>query len=153
LKPSGAEQKPTAGLVRNVESIPKLQVPLPTPPGQRRKSLFARFDRDSAAMAYSEGWRQKIETSAPPDLLKSAKAGAVESSLVTVALRFDGSVESVTINRSGGVLEVDEAIRRTIYALAPYQPFPPGMAQDYDIVEIRRVWTFDTALRLFAGGK
>jgi TonB family protein len=104
-------------------------------------------------MMYSEGWRQRIESSAPAELLITARNASAENPLVTVALRSDGSVESVTINRTSGVPEVDEAIRRTVHALAPYQAFPAGMAQDFDVVEIRRTWTFETALRLFAGGR
>jgi hypothetical protein len=37
--------------------------------------------------------------------------------------------------------------------LSPFSPFPPGLSMDYDVVEIRRTWTFDTAVRLFSGGR
>ncbi|MBK9244489.1 MAG: TonB family protein [Burkholderiales bacterium] len=69
--------------------------------------------------------------------------------MVTVAIRSDGSVESVTFVTSSGVAEIDEAIRRIVQSHAPYQPFPPGLVRDFDVVEIRRTWHFDVAIRLY----
>ena len=69
--------------------------------------------------------------------------------LVTVAIRSDGSVESVTIVQSSGVAAIDDAIRRIVQSQAPYQVFPPGLAREYDVIEIRRTWYFDMAIRLY----
>jgi TonB family protein len=100
---------------------------------------------------YAEGWRQKIEINATLDGVKGLPGGSFDSPLVTVALRSDGSVESVTVNRSSGSAVVDDAVRRIVQQQAPYARFPPGLAQDLDVLEIRRVWTFDAAVRLFPG--
>ena len=102
---------------------------------------------------YAEAWRQKIELNATLDLLKGVPPGSYENPVVTVALRSDGSVEGVTVQRSSGVGQVDEAVRRLVELHAPYARFSPGMAQDYDVLEIRRVWTFDAAVRLFPPGR
>jgi TonB family protein len=69
--------------------------------------------------------------------------------MVTVAIRSDGSVESVTFVLSSGVAEVDEAIRRIVQSHVPYQAFPPGLAREFDVIEIRRTWYFDVAVRLY----
>ena len=66
-----------------------------------------------------------------------------------MAIRSDGSVESVTIVQSSGVAALDEAIRRAVDSQKPYQAFPPGLASEYDVIEIRRTWYFDTAIRLY----
>ena len=68
--------------------------------------------------------------------------------LVSVAIRSDGSVESVTFVQSSGVPAIDEAIRRIVESQAPYQAFPPGLAREFDVIEIRRTWHFDMAIRL-----
>jgi TonB family protein len=102
---------------------------------------------------YAEGWRQRIEMNAVVDDLKQSKDKPHVDPLVTVALRRDGSVEGVTFNRSSGVPEYDEAVRQIVLRLSPYGAFPPDVAREYDVIEIRRVWTFETALRLFAGGR
>ena len=85
--------------------------------------------------------------------IKAAKTKEYVDPVVTVGLRSDGTVESVTINRSSGVPELDEAVKAIVKKLAPYSAFPPELAREYDIVEIRRVWTLDVAIRLFAGGR
>ena len=69
--------------------------------------------------------------------------------LVTVAVRSDGSVESVTFVLSSGVPAIDEAIRRIVQGQVPYQPFPPSLAREFDVIEIRRTWYFDMAIRLY----
>jgi TonB family protein len=68
--------------------------------------------------------------------------------MVTVAIRSDGSVESVSFVASSGVAEVDEAIRRIVEGARPYPAFPPSLAREFDVVEIRRSWHFDSAVRL-----
>ena len=104
-------------------------------------------------MMYAEGWRQKIELNAPLERLREARSQAHVDPLVTVALRSDGSVESVVFNRSSGVPAIDDAIRDIVQRLGPYTQFPPDVAREYDVIEIRRVWTVDSAVRLFAGGR
>jgi len=69
--------------------------------------------------------------------------------LVTVAIRSDGSVESVTFVISSGVPAVDEAIRRMVESQTPYQAFPRRLSNEFDVVEIRRTWYFDSAVRLY----
>jgi TolA protein len=150
---SNPAAKPTAQLLARLEPRPGLQVPLPLPANPRRRTLIGLTDRDVGAMMYAQGWRQKIELNATLDLLKGLAPGSYQNPVVTVALRSDGSVENVVINRSSGLAQVDDAVRRIVQALAPYPPFPPGLAQDYDVIEIRRVWTFDAAVRLFSGGR
>ena len=79
------------------------------------------------------------------DLIKQAHFDP----LVTVAIRSDGSVESVSFVRSSGVLAIDDAIRRIVHSQAPYQAFAPALAREFDVVEIRRTWYFDTSIRLY----
>jgi len=69
--------------------------------------------------------------------------------MVTVAIRSDGSVESVTFVISSGVAEVDEAIRRIVQSHEHYQAFPLALVREYDVIEIRRTWRFDDAVRLY----
>jgi len=51
--------------------------------------------------------------------------------------------------RSSGVADIDEAIRRVVQSQLPYPAFPPTLALEYDVIEIRRTWHFDTAIRLY----
>ena len=83
------------------------------------------------------------------DMVRDAAKQPHTDPLVTVAVRSDGSVESVIFVRSSGVPAIDEAIRRIVHSQANYQAFPPGLLRDYDVVEIRRTWHFDMAVRLY----
>ncbi len=49
---------------------------------------------------------------------------------------------------SSGVAAIDEAIRKVVASQAPYPAFTPALARQYDVIEIRRTWTFDIAIRL-----
>jgi outer membrane biosynthesis protein TonB len=55
----------------------------------------------------------------------------------------------VTFVVSSGVAEVDEAIRRIVQSHEHYPAFPPALAREYDVIEIRRTWYFDYAIRLY----
>ena len=83
------------------------------------------------------------------DMVRDAAKLPHADPVVTVAMRSDGSVESVTIVQSSGVPTLDEAIRRTVDSQKPYPAFPPALARDYDVIEIRRTWYFDVAIRLY----
>ena len=100
-------------------------------------------------MLYAEAWARKIQLNPTFEMAREAAQKPHTDPLVTVAIRSDGSVESVTFVRSSGVPELDGAIRRIVQSQAPYPPFPPGLARDYDVVEIRRTWFFDMAVRLY----
>ena len=83
------------------------------------------------------------------DMVREAAKLPHRDPMVTVAIRSDGSVESVTFVLSSGVAEIDEAIRRIVQSQLPYQAFPPGLAREFDVIEIRRTWHFDMAVRLY----
>lgn len=83
------------------------------------------------------------------DMVREALKQPHADPLVTVAIRSDGSVESVIFVHSSGVPALDEAIRRVVDSQKPYDAFPPGLAREYDVIEIRRTWYFDMAIRLY----
>ncbi len=55
----------------------------------------------------------------------------------------------MTFVRSSGVAAIDDAIRRIVLSQTPYLPFQPALARDFDVIEIRRTWHIDTAIRLY----
>jgi outer membrane biosynthesis protein TonB len=115
----------------------------------RRVRLWGRIDPNAELVQYAEAWARKIQFNTPVDTVRDVAKRPHTNPMVTVAIRSDGSVESVTFQLSSGVPEVDEAIRRIIESQRPYLAFPPGLARDYDVVEIRRTWYFDDAVRLY----
>jgi len=62
--------------------------------------------------------------------------------VLTVAIKQDGELEKVEINRSSGHKLLDQAAVRIVRLAAPYGAFPDNVRQDTDIIEITRTWTF-----------
>jgi hypothetical protein len=122
---------------------------LPSSSGARRGRLYGRSDANADLVLYAEAWSRKIELNMTFDMVREAVKQPHRNPMVTVAIRSDGSVESVTFVLSSGVAAIDEAIRQIIESQRPYQPFPPGLAREFDVIEIRRTWYFDVAIRLY----
>jgi TonB family protein len=114
----------------------------------RRVRLWGHTHPNAALVEYGEAWARKIELNTPVETVREVANQSHRNPVVTVAIRSDGSVESVTFVLSSGVPEVDEAIRRIVESHRPYPPFPPALAREFDVVEIRRIWYFDSAVRL-----
>ncbi|CAH1388240.1 hypothetical protein NTGM5_840015 [Candidatus Nitrotoga sp. M5] len=115
---------------------------------ERRARLWGRADSNAALVKYAEAWARKIQFNTPVDIVREVAKRPHNVPMVTVSIRSDGSVEPVIFVISSGVAEVDEAIRRIVQSHVHYQAFPPELAREFDVIEIRRTWHFDTAIRL-----
>ena len=114
----------------------------------RRARLFGRADPNAELVLYAEAWGRKIQLNTGVDTVRDLAQQPHTQPLVTVAIRNDGTIESVTFVVSSGVAAVDEAIRKIVHDAAPYPRFSPALSRQYDVIEIRRSWIFDTAIRL-----
>ena len=121
----------------------------PSSSSARRYRLFGRTDPNAELILYAEAWARKIQLNMTFDMVREAAKQPHTDPLVTVAIRSDGSVESVTFVKSSGVAALDEAIRGVVRSQAPYPVFPPDLVRDFDVIEIRRTWYFDMAIRLY----
>jgi TolA protein len=122
---------------------------LPPPWNLRRYKLIGRTDPNQEIILYAEAFGRKIQMNMTIDMVRDVVKQPHNNPVVTVAIRSDGSVESVTFFQSSGVPALDEAIRRIIDSQKPYQAFPPSLASQYDVLEIRRTWYFERAIRLY----
>jgi protein TonB len=62
-----------------------------------------------------------------------------------VGIKRDGEIESVEINRRSGHRFLDDAARRIVRMAAPFEPFPPEIRADTDILYITRTYNFTRA--------
>jgi TonB family protein len=113
-----------------------------------RRAVVGASERDLPLKMYVESWRQKIERNGAINYPRSWADMVRIDPVVSVAVRSDGSIEDVTILVSSGRPEMDEAVRRIVRVNARYSPFPQNIAKRYDVIEIRRVWSFGDALKL-----
>jgi hypothetical protein len=117
-------------------------------PESRRRSIFGGAEDDIVLKMYIAEWRQTVERNGNRDDEASSMDKPFGDSLVTVALRSDGRIESVTIHRSNGHTGLGDAVRRIVQVEARYKDFPPDLMRRYDVIEIRRVWQFGDGLRI-----
>jgi len=111
---------------------------------QRPKRTFigARAKEFRFAM-YADQWRQKIEQVGNLNYPEEAKISKLYGSLqMTVAIKADGTVERVDINRSSGYKVLDDAAKRIVLLASPFSRFPDEVRKDTDILEITRTWAF-----------
>lgn len=113
----------------------------------RRRFIGARTQEYRFAR-YIEDWRQKIERVGEMNYPQAARDQKLSGTLmVTVAIKADGTVERVDINKPSGSRVLDDAARRIVQLAAPFSAFPPDIAKDIDILHITRTWTFTPADR------
>jgi TonB family protein len=98
---------------------------------------------------YAEAMTRKIAMNTLPEQVRELAAQPHTAPMVTVAVRADGTVESVKLVKSSGVPAVDAAVERIVRSHAAYARFSPVLANEYDVIEIRRTWVFDVAVRLY----
>jgi protein TonB len=115
----------------------------------KRRFLGARVEEYRFAQ-YVEDWRQKVERIGNLNYPDSARGKVYGSLVLTVAIKRDGELERVELNRSSGHKLLDEAALRIVRLAAPYAAFPEAVRRDTDILEITRIWTFTGADQLRA---
>ena len=108
----------------------------------RRRFIGART-QESRFARYLDDWRVKVERVGETNYPQAARDSRIYGSLVvTVAVKSDGSIERVDINRSSGQRILDAAALNIVRLSAPFAPFPPDIAKDTDIISITRTWIF-----------
>lgn len=114
-------------------------------PQARRRSIFGSADDDTVLKMYIDGWRRAVERNGNRSFLPSSP-GLRGDPVVTVAIRRDGSIESVAVDRS--TPELEAAVRQIIQSSESRDAFPPDLRRRYDVIEIRRRWRFGDTLRI-----
>jgi len=114
----------------------------------RRKFIGSRTQEYRFAQ-YIEDWRIKVERIGNLNYPDEARRRQIYGKLqLSVAIRADGSVESVEVNRSSGHRILDAAAMRIVRLTAPFSPLPPDIRKDTDILVITRTWTFTSSDKL-----
>lgn len=92
--------------------------------------------------AYLRAWVQRVERIGNLNYPDLARRRSLSGSLVmTVAVRRDGSVESIQVVRSSGYPALDEAAVRSVRLAEPFPPLPPNR-ENVDVLSITRTWRY-----------
>ncbi len=115
---------------------------------KRERWITAANTRAYKYAAYMQAWRQKVERignlNYPDDARRENLSGSL---LLDVAIRADGSVAKITLQRSSGSKVLDDAAIRIVRLAAPFSPFPKDIRAETDILHITRTWQFDAGNR------
>jgi protein TonB len=158
-EPEPAPQADTGALLQRSLAIARLEAEIAREWEEyqrrpRRAFLGARVQEYMFAR-YVEDWRSKVERVGNLNYPQAAREQKIYGSLtLTVAIKADGSVEKVEINRSSGHKILDAAAVRIIELASPFAAFTQDIKTKADILEITRTWTFTRADELIssAGG-
>jgi len=94
--------------------------------------------------SYMSNWVSKVERvgnlNYPSDLRRKKLHGDL---ILTVGIFQNGTVESIDVRRSSGIVEIDQAAIRIVQMAAPYSPLPDNITDRVDILHITRTWRFE----------
>ena len=108
----------------------------------KRKFVGARTHSVPEA-EYLDAWRQRIERVGTANFPEEAKRrGVFGTVMVTVAIRADGTVEKIEIDRSSGSRILDVAVEKIVQLAGPFQPFSGALRKEVEILHITRNWAF-----------
>ena len=91
---------------------------------------------------YEEDWRVKIERVGTLNYPAEARGKVYGNLRLTVAIRADGNVESIELDRSSGLTVLDAAAFKIVRMATPFAAFPPDIRRDTDLLVITRTWFF-----------
>ena len=112
-----------------------------------RKPRVLRLTSSSTMAAgdaeYVFRWRNRVEQVGnlhyPQEAREQGLYGDVR---LQVRLKPNGIVEETKILSSSGSTVLDRAALNSIRLASPFEPFPPSMAEKYDVIEVIRTWQF-----------
>lgn len=111
-----------------------------------RRQFISANTREYEFASYMSAWVSKVERvgnlNYPAELRHKGLFGDL---VMTVGIRQNGTVESIDVQRSSGVPEIDEAAVRIVRLAAPYAPLPDNISERVDILHITRTWRFESA--------
>lgn len=108
-----------------------------------RRTFVGARAMESRFAQYVDGWRVKVERVGNINYPQEARDRNIQATLqLTVAVKSNGDIESIQINRSSGHKFLDRAAQRIVRMSAPFDPFPPALKKDTDVLHITRTWMF-----------
>jgi protein TonB len=155
--PTPALSRPTAAemLAQRSQEIARITAEL-----DRRTEAYAKRPRRKFISAstkevkyafYQEAWRRKVERIGTLNYPEEAKRAQIYGTLVLhCAVRADGTVESIDIQRSSGIKVLDDAAVRAVRLAAPFAPFSPDIAAETDILDITRTFRYTSGNQLMS---
>lgn len=112
----------------------------------RPKKAFVGLQAAQSELApWVEAWQRKVESVGTQFYPEGARGRVRGALILTVGMRKDGSVESISIDKSSGEKVLDDAAKKILTLSAPFDAFGARLAKKVDIIYVTRQWTFGPA--------
>mgnify|MGYP003407512856 FL=1 len=99
--------------------------------------------RESAIAAYLDGWKRRIERVGTLNFPNEARRRQLSGNpVLEVAIRANGTLESVVVRRTSGHRELDDAAVGIVRLAAPFEPFPSALRERYPVLRFAYEWQF-----------
>jgi periplasmic protein TonB len=111
--------------------------------GPKRDELWTTPDTKAATLApYLDAWRHKVERVGTIHFPAAARIKSQKKSnpVIEVGIAADGSLDKAEIRRSSGSVELDNAALQTLKLAAPFDPFPPELAREHQVLRFVYEW-------------
>jgi len=109
----------------------------------RRYTISSASTQKARDILYLDNWRKKVEAVGNLNYPAQASAQGIHGNLrLLVSILADGSISDVRVLSSSGHRILDEAASQIVHLAAPFEPFPPDMEKEIDVLDIIRTWQF-----------
>jgi periplasmic protein TonB len=116
---------------------------LPNGDDERRTLVATPSAQQSILAEYLEGWRARVErigtANYPARFLGGPDHGRPT---LEVTIRADGSLSDIVVRHSSGDKALDQAALKILRLAAPFDPLPPNIRKDYDVLRFAYDWDF-----------
>ncbi len=99
--------------------------------------------RESAIATYLDGWKRRIERVGTINFPNEARRRQLSGNpVVEVAIRANGTLETVIVRRTSGHPELDNAAVGIVRLAAPFEPFPSALRERFPVLRFAYEWQF-----------
>ncbi len=108
-----------------------------------RQLIVSADTRESVVAAYLDNWKRRIEAVGDSYLPQLGKIDDISGSpTLMVAIDRSGNLTEAVIRRTSGSTVLDLAALDILHRASPFDPFPPEVSAEYDIVRFEYKWLF-----------
>ena len=108
-----------------------------------RQLIISADTRESVIAAYLDNWKRRIETVGDSYLPQLGALDDISGSpTLMVAIDVSGELKEAVIRKSSGSTILDLAALDILQRASPFDPFPPEVTAEYDVVRFEYKWLF-----------
>ena len=108
-----------------------------------RQLIISADTRESVIAAYLDNWKRRIEGVGDSYLPQLGLIDDISGSpTLMVAIDASGDLAEAVIRKSSGSTVLDLAALDILHRASPFDPFPPEVAAEYDVLRFEYKWLF-----------